>query len=61
MTEREKKGSLDAINNIYNEFASFTDIFDEESFLLFAAVFVLCTILVAVILSRFITIKEHDV
>lgn len=56
----EKKAPLEAINNIYNEFPSFTDIFDEDSFYIFVFCFTLCTILGAVVLSRFITLKERD-
>lgn len=38
----------------------FTDIFDEESFYIFAFVVVVLAIVVAIIASRFITIKDSD-
>jgi len=59
--KNKKSGApLEAINNIYNEFPSFTDVFDEESFYIFAVCFVLGTILVAFLASRVITIKERE-
>lgn len=54
------KGTLAVIEKIYNDIPSFTDIFTEESFYMFAFLFVCSTILVAMILSRFITIKPVD-
>jgi len=57
---KKKAAPLEAINNIYNEFPSFTDLFDEESFYVFAACFTLGTVLLAFVLSRFITLKERD-
>ncbi|KAF4523695.1 hypothetical protein B566_EDAN006067 [Ephemera danica] len=48
------------IETLYNQVPSFTDVFDEDTWYIFAACFTLGTILVAVILSRFITIKPLD-
>ena len=53
-------GALDAINHIYEQFPAFTDIFDEETFYIFAFVFTCTTILAAFIASRFITIKPSE-
>jgi hypothetical protein len=62
MSMKSKKGSatLEAISNIYNTVPSFTDVFDEESFYVFAVCFTLITIVVAIVASRFITIKEKE-
>ena len=54
------RGNLDVIEKIYNEIPAFTDIFTEETFYVFAFWFVCGTILVAFILSRYITIKPVD-
>ncbi|XP_059618499.1 uncharacterized protein LOC132262988 [Phlebotomus argentipes] len=55
-----KKGHLEMIERVYNDFPAFSDIFTEETFYIFAFCFVLCTILVAFILSRFITLKPLE-
>ncbi|XP_055372831.1 uncharacterized protein LOC129606511 [Condylostylus longicornis] len=54
------RGNLDVIEKIYHEIPAFTDVFTEESFYVFAFWFVIATVLVAVILSRFITIRPVD-
>jgi len=53
-------GALEAVNQIYDQFPAFTDIFDEETFYIFAFCFTCATILVAFIASRFITIKPSS-
>jgi len=60
MTNKHTNAAVQAINNIYGEFPAFTDIFDEETFYIFAACFTLCTLIAAVVASKFITIKEAD-
>lgn len=54
------KASLQLFTDAYESLPYFTDIFDEESFYIFAALFVLASVLVAFILSRYITIKEVE-
>lgn len=54
------KASLQMFNDAYDSLPYFTDIFDEESFYIFAALFTLASIVAAFILSRYITIKEAD-
>jgi len=56
----KKRGNMDVIERIYRDMPSFTDIFDEESFYLFAGCFVAATILCAFILSRFIKLKPVE-
>lgn len=56
----KKGGHMDVIERIYNEIPAFTDIFTEESFYIFAILFSLSTILLAFILSRFITLKPIE-
>jgi len=53
-------GALEAVNQIYDQFPAFTDIFDEETFYIFAFCFTAATIFVAFIASRFITIKPYS-
>ena len=48
------------IETIYNQVPAFTDVFDEETFYIFVAVFMAGTILLAFIGSRFITIKPVE-
>jgi hypothetical protein len=53
-------GHIDFIDNIYSTMPSFTDVFTEETFYIFVICFVLSTILIAFVLSRFITIKPVE-
>ncbi|XP_028040821.1 uncharacterized protein LOC114250922 [Bombyx mandarina] len=54
------KGNLDVIEEIYRQIPAFTDVFSEDTFYVFVTFFVLSTILVAFVLSRFITIKPVE-
>ena len=58
MGRRDKTAMFDAIDSVYNELPSFADYFDEDTFYLFAFGFTCCTVLLAFVLSRFITLKE---
>ncbi|XP_067628727.1 uncharacterized protein [Eurosta solidaginis] len=61
MVKKKYKGTLAVIEKIYEDLPAFTDIFDEETFYMFAFCFVCATILVAFILSRFITLKPVEI
>jgi len=55
-----QKATIRAFDKFYSWFPSFLDLFpDEDAFLSFVFWFVLGTIVVVVILSRYITIKPH--
>ena len=57
---RKQKGTIKAFDKFYSWFPAFLDMFpDEEAFLNFAFWFVIATIAVAVIASRWIKIKPH--
>ncbi|RWS24495.1 putative mitochondrial 50S ribosomal protein L53-like protein [Leptotrombidium deliense] len=60
-TKKSYHASVQIFRNIYGSLPHFSDVFDEESFYVFVVLFVLATIAVAVILSRFITLKESDI
>lgn len=60
MAKFSKGGHMEVIEKIYNDIPAFTDVFTEESFYVFVICFTLCTILVAFLLSRFITIKPIE-
>lgn len=51
------KAHIQLVNKISKHIPAFTDVFDEQTFYITAAVFTLTTILVVIILSRFITLK----
>lgn len=53
-------GHVDFIERMYNEMPTFTDVFNEETFYIFVTCFVLTTLLVAFVLSKYITIKPVD-
>ncbi|KAL0851046.1 hypothetical protein ABMA28_006937 [Loxostege sticticalis] len=57
---RSGKGNLHVVEEIYNQIPAFTDVFSEDTFYIFVVFFVLSTIMVAFILSRFITIKPVE-
>ncbi|XP_014367047.1 uncharacterized protein LOC106717654 [Papilio machaon] len=57
---RSNKGNLHVVEELYNQIPAFTDVFSEDTFYIFVVFFVLSTILVAFILSRFITIKPVE-
>jgi hypothetical protein len=46
--------------NIYGKFPHFTDVFDEETFIIFGILITLSSLLVAFILSRYITIRAVE-
>ncbi len=48
------------VDKIYETTPGFTDVFDEDSFYLFAVIFTLLTFLGAFAASRFVTIKARD-
>lgn len=54
------KASVEIFRKVNQLIPHFTDVFDEESFYIFAAVLTICSILIAFLLSRRIKIKEHD-
>lgn len=56
----KKGGHMDVIERIYNDIPAFSDVFTEDSFYVFAFCFTMATILLAFLLSRFITIKPVD-
>lgn len=52
--------SVQLFSKMYGNVPSFVDVFDEDSFYIFAGIVTVGSILVAIALSRFITIKESD-
>ncbi|XP_012534235.1 uncharacterized protein LOC105835472 [Monomorium pharaonis] len=60
-TEKSSKNyNLRLIDTLYSQVPAFTDVFDEETWYVFVICFVTGTLVVAFILSRFITIKAID-
>ncbi|XP_034830364.1 uncharacterized protein [Maniola hyperantus] len=57
---KSTKGNLHVVEEIYNQIPAFTDVFSEDTFYMFVVIFVSCTVMVAFILSRFITIKPVE-
>lgn len=54
------KGNMHVVEELYNQIPAFTDVFSEDSFYTFVICFVISTIMVVFILSRFITIKPVE-
>lgn len=55
-----KNYQLKLIEHLYNQLPAFTDVFTEELFYTTVVIFVLSTIVIAFILSRFITIRPSE-
>lgn len=55
-----KNYQMKLIEHLYNQIPAFTDVFTEETFYMTVIVFVISTIAVVFVLSRFITIKPVD-
>lgn len=57
---KNQKYHIRLIETLYNKIPSFTDLFDEDTFLLFVGCFVATTIAIVFILSRFIKLRPVD-
>lgn len=60
MQSTDYQTSLQLFNQIYGSLPAFADIFDEETFYIFAGIVVVSSFALAFLLSRFITLKEAD-
>jgi large subunit ribosomal protein L53 len=52
--------SVQLFSKLYGNVPAFVDVFDEESFYIFSAAILVVSIIVAIVLSRYVTIKETD-
>lgn len=57
----KKNYQLKLIEHVYNQIPAFTDVFTEETFYMTVVCFVISTIVIVFILSRYITIKPVDI
>jgi hypothetical protein len=57
---RTGRMAMEAVDRFYEKLPAFEDIFDEESFYTFAALFTIASIVLAFLASRYITLKEKD-
>ncbi|XP_019866172.1 uncharacterized protein LOC109595290 [Aethina tumida] len=57
----QKDYQLKLIQHVYQQIPAFTDVFTEDTFYMFFASLVICTIIVVFIVSRFVTIKPVDI
>lgn len=58
--QRKYEATLSIVNKVYDSVPAFTDVFDEETWYIFAGCFTVGTILLTLIASRFITLKPVD-
>jgi len=58
--KRATRAVMQAVDRIYEHVPAFADIFDEESFYLFAGLFTVVTCAAAFVASRYITLKHRD-
>ena len=57
---KASKAVMQAMDRLYNKIPGFEDVFTETSFYIFAAVFAILAIVLGVIASRHIKLKDHD-
>lgn len=57
---RRPTAQAELFDKVYGQIPAFADLFDEETFYVFAALFVACTCLVAFVLSRFVVLKPVE-
>jgi len=57
---RASKAVMEAVDKLYESVPGFEDVFTETSFYIFAGVFTILTLVVGVILSKRITIKDRS-
>ncbi|XP_015834397.1 uncharacterized protein LOC107397724 [Tribolium castaneum] len=60
MKVNHKNYQLKLIDHVYNQIPAFTDIFTEETFYMTVVAVVISTIVVVVIVSRYVTLKPVD-
>ena len=58
--QRKYEATLKLVNKVYDQVPAFTDVFDEETWYIFAFVFTAASILAAFVASRYITLKSCD-
>lgn len=58
--QRKYEATLSIVNKVYDSVPAFTDVFDEETWYIFAGGVTVGTILLTLIASRFITLKPVD-
>ena len=57
---RASKAVMEAVDKLYESVPGFEDVFTETSFYIFAGVFTVLTIIVGIILSNRISIKDRS-
>ncbi|XP_073992926.1 uncharacterized protein [Rhodnius prolixus] len=61
MVKQNKEGySVKVIESLYSQIPAFTDVFDEDTFYIFVICFVISTLVLVLIISRFVTLKPID-
>jgi len=58
--ERTTHKVMKSIDKVYDQFPSFEEIFDEETWYQFCFVFVACTVVCVFILARYVEIRSQD-
>jgi len=59
-SQRKYEATMSIVNKVYDSVPSFTDVFDEETWYIFAGCFTIGTLVLTFVASRFITIKPLD-
>jgi len=59
-SQRKYEATMSIVNKVYDSVPGFTDVFDEETWYIFAGCFTIGTLVLTIVASRFITIKPLD-
>jgi len=58
--KRSTKAVMQAVDKLYEHVPAFADIFDEETFYMFAGIFTVVTCAAAFVASRYIKLNNRD-
>lgn len=59
-SQRKYEATMSIVNKVYDTVPTFTDVFDEETWYIFAGCVTIGTLVLTFVASRFVTIKPVD-
>lgn len=58
--ERKYEATLSLVNKVYDFVPAFTDVFDEDTWYIFAGCFTAATLILTIVASRYISLKPVE-
>lgn len=59
-SQKKYERTLTMVNKMYGQLPGFTDVFDEETWYIFVILFIVATVLAAVVISRFVKLRDVE-